>query len=306
MCCALLRGNAERRSFGLFLSTTQPADGSFDRGFRRSARFTADDRVRRALRRIDCAACPAPLVTPTRRIVVSRKLTSAGTRPPRPVAKRSGPARATRRKRLALPDPCVLDRPNLRLAVELCDDGATKRRAVLFRLAKVAAPGGVYVATRRHAEELAELLARHGHSTAFAHGGLDAGQREAARAAFRDGEVDVLVATTALGRGLDESDVRFAFRDRGALRRRSVQDVLARGGDAVLARARGVTATGLGPEPPSAAADGLQDRDAEPPASARGYGMVSVGCSRSSCWVWTRRTTRSFWSQRPPRLSQKK
>ena len=43
------------------------------------------------------------------------------------------------------------------------------------------------------------------------HGGLSRTDREAAQDAFMTGEVEVIVATSAFGMGVDKPDVRFVF-----------------------------------------------------------------------------------------------
>ena len=72
-----------------------------------------------------------------------------------------------------------------------------------------AKPGIVYTATRRDAERLAEDLAAHGVRNAAYHGGMARGSRDAVQEAFMADEIDVIVATTAFGMGVDKPNVRF-------------------------------------------------------------------------------------------------
>ena len=123
----------------------------------------------------------------------------------------SPPVREEIVERLGLgPEPAVVvrgfDRPNIALCVERFVEEADKRAALVERVAQAAKPGIVYAATRRTTEELAEAMG----GVAY-HGGMSAGDRSAAQAAFMEGEADVIVATTAFGMGIDKPDVRFVY-----------------------------------------------------------------------------------------------
>jgi ATP-dependent RNA helicase DeaD len=61
----------------------------------------------------------------------------------------------------------------------------------------------VFARTRGEVEELAEKLAGHGHDTAALHGGMAQEQRDRVLGRFREGALDVLVATDVAARGLD-------------------------------------------------------------------------------------------------------
>ncbi|PZR52497.1 recombinase RecQ [Xylanimonas oleitrophica] len=135
----------------------------------------------------------------------------------------SPPVRDDVVRRLHLRDATVLvrgfGRSNLALQVRRAVGGADKDRAVVEhveaearRAADGSGPGGngiVYVATRRRTTELAEALAAQGLSTAAYHGGMRRAERDEAQRRFTDGEVDVVVATSAFGMGIDKPDVRF-------------------------------------------------------------------------------------------------
>ena len=109
------------------------------------------------------------------------------------------------------------DRPNLRLAVVRCTDVAERRRAVVARAAElVSAPGFaggglVYTASRAETDRLADDLAGRGVRSMGYHAGLRTDRREEVHQAFRDGEVDVVVATSAFGMGIDKPDIRFVL-----------------------------------------------------------------------------------------------
>jgi ATP-dependent DNA helicase RecQ len=117
-------------------------------------------------------------------------------------------------ERLGLRDPLVIvagfDRPNIDLAVDRVADEAAKREALVRAVAAADPPGIVYTATRRRADDLAALLGGEVRAAAY-HGGLGARARRAAQDRFMAGDLDVIVATTAFGLGIDKPDVRFVF-----------------------------------------------------------------------------------------------
>lgn len=67
----------------------------------------------------------------------------------------------------------------------------------------------VFVRTKRRADTCARRLARAGITCGAIHGDRSQAQRERALKSFRTGEVQVLVATDVLARGIDISDVRY-------------------------------------------------------------------------------------------------
>jgi ATP-dependent DNA helicase RecQ len=127
----------------------------------------------------------------------------------------SRPVRDEIVERLGLRDPFVLvrgfDRPNIHLAVESFHDADAKRGALLDAVAEAPKPGIVYAATRAAAEEVAEELGERGLDAAAYHAGLAGGERDETQRRFMDGELDVIVATTAFGMGVDKRNVRFVF-----------------------------------------------------------------------------------------------
>ncbi|MFY1694489.1 MULTISPECIES: RecQ family ATP-dependent DNA helicase [unclassified Solwaraspora] len=125
----------------------------------------------------------------------------------------SPPVREDIVHRLGLTDPHLvvagLDRPNLFLEVAHCPTEDYRWRRLLALLDAETPPGIVYVPTRRAAEELAARLDDAGHPARCYHGGMAAGARERLHEEFLDGQVPVMVATSAFGMGIDKPDVRW-------------------------------------------------------------------------------------------------
>lgn len=125
----------------------------------------------------------------------------------------SAPVREEIVERLRLRDPLVIaegfDRPNLRLEVNRHHEDALKRAAVLEQVVQLPRPGLVYVATRKDTEHYAQSLQEQGLRAAAYHAGRKASERDQVHRDFLDGELDVVVATTAFGMGIDKPDVRF-------------------------------------------------------------------------------------------------
>src|SRR4051795_10717148 len=127
----------------------------------------------------------------------------------------SPPVREEIVERLGMRDPHLLvrgfDRPNIWLGVERFHEAEAKRRALIERVRDEPKPGIVYSATRRLAEELAQDLRDAGVNAEHYHGGMRKGERLEAQERFMDDDVEVIVATTAFGMGVDKPNVRFVF-----------------------------------------------------------------------------------------------
>lgn len=125
----------------------------------------------------------------------------------------SAPIREEIVERLAMRRPRILvggfDRPNIRLAVERHEHEHLKAAAVLASVSEAAKPGLVYVATRKGAEQFAEELRDAGLRAAAYHGGMGARARGDVHESFLNDELDVVVATSAFGMGVDKPNVRF-------------------------------------------------------------------------------------------------
>jgi ATP-dependent DNA helicase RecQ len=125
------------------------------------------------------------------------------------------PVRSEILERLNMHDPHVIvqgfDRPNIWLGVETFQDEHEKKRTFLERVAEAETPGIVYTATRKHAEEVATALQDKGLKAAYYHAGMKAREREQVQEQFMEEQVEIIVATTAFGMGIDKANVRFVF-----------------------------------------------------------------------------------------------
>ncbi|PWK84926.1 ATP-dependent DNA helicase RecQ [Lentzea atacamensis] len=125
----------------------------------------------------------------------------------------SGPVRADIAEHLGLRDAVVIvagfDRPNLHLSARFCTDEDDRGRAVTDWVTGRAGPGLLYVATRRDAERYAADLAGGNLAVAAFHAGMKAADRRQVQDGFMRGDLDVVVATSAFGMGIDKPDVRF-------------------------------------------------------------------------------------------------
>ena len=101
------------------------------------------------------------------------------------------------------------DRPNLHFAVRRMDSEPA-RFAALSHLLRTVTRGSaiVYVPTKNRADGIATVLRWHGFKAAPYHAGLPGPARRALLRRFSDGELRVVVATTAFGMGIDKPDVR--------------------------------------------------------------------------------------------------
>ncbi|HEX8497890.1 MAG TPA: RecQ family ATP-dependent DNA helicase [Actinomycetales bacterium] len=101
------------------------------------------------------------------------------------------------------------DRPNLFLEVRHFGDDAAKRADVVDHVGGQQMPGLVYTGTRKDTEAYATALQDKGLRARAYHAGLRAADRRAVHDEFLAGELDVVVATSAFGMGIDKPDVRF-------------------------------------------------------------------------------------------------
>jgi ATP-dependent DNA helicase RecQ len=127
----------------------------------------------------------------------------------------SPPVRADIVERLGLREPAVVvagfDRPNLHLSASVFADADTRRREVVERVAELPGPGLVYCSSRNDTVSYAQALLDRGVRAAAYHAGRRAVDRNRVHEQFMGGAVDVVVATSAFGMGIDKPDVRFVL-----------------------------------------------------------------------------------------------
>ena len=95
------------------------------------------------------------------------------------------------------------------IGVEVVERGPAHRAEVVRRLLEDPSrrPAIVYAPTRKEADALAEELSPRLRVAAY-HAGLRASVRDDVQSAFLGGELEVVIATTAFGMGIDKADVR--------------------------------------------------------------------------------------------------
>ncbi len=71
--------------------------------------------------------------------------------------------------------------------------------------------GIIYCQTVRDTEKIADWLTKKGFNAKAYHGGLDAHERESLEDDFKNNDIDIIVATVALGMGFDKPDVFYVF-----------------------------------------------------------------------------------------------
>lgn len=97
------------------------------------------------------------------------------------------------------------ERKNLAYIVRRATDKYTE---LVHILNSVNGSAIVYVRSRRHAKELAQLMDAAGMSATFYHAGLDHAIKDQRQKAWQSDEARIMVATNAFGMGIDKPDVR--------------------------------------------------------------------------------------------------
>jgi ATP-dependent DNA helicase RecQ len=130
----------------------------------------------------------------------------------------AGPVRDDIVERLHLRNPRVVvagfGRENLALRVERCTDQSDQVDKVVAEVAgrrdgRGTGLGILYCRTRRSTESYAARLVDEGLRATVYHAGLGSRARQQAHESFHRGDVDVVVATSAFGMGIDKPDVRY-------------------------------------------------------------------------------------------------
>lgn len=102
-------------------------------------------------------------------------------------------------------------RPNLEMRVTACRDHERPALLVERMRQRPAGPAIVYVCLQRHAEFVADHLAKNEFNARAYHAGMAAEERVAVQDGFMNGTIDVICATIAFGMGVDKSDIRYIY-----------------------------------------------------------------------------------------------
>lgn len=86
-----------------------------------------------------------------------------------------------------------------------------KEKQLLRLLPKLKGTGIIYVKTRRACEGLSALLSNEGFASCFYHAGVDDAVKAKNQAAWIANHIQIMVATTAFGMGIDKGDVRWVI-----------------------------------------------------------------------------------------------
>lgn len=105
------------------------------------------------------------------------------------------------------------DRPNLHYAVHRVARVRDRNRRLCDLVSRRAGPVVVYAQTRNRVERVAALLTAAGTATVSYHAGQAPEVRRRTQDRFMRGEVEVIVATSAFGMGVDKADVRLVVHD---------------------------------------------------------------------------------------------
>jgi len=124
-------------------------------------------------------------------------------------------ARADILRVLRIPDAEVVvtsfDRPNLRFLTTKVRDDRERFALIRARVRDAAGASLIYTPTRRLTELVTRALLRTSVRAAPYHAGLSTGIRRRVLRAFLSNQVNVIVATSAFGMGIDKPDVRYVL-----------------------------------------------------------------------------------------------
>jgi len=126
------------------------------------------------------------------------------------------PVQADITRQLRMRDPQIIvsdfDRPNISLAVRRARHDRPEDQAIDDRTVEVVlahdGPALVYALSHARCESLAKRLGLDAYRAEAYHAGLPAAKRSEIQDAFYAGRLDVVVATSAFGMGIDKPDVR--------------------------------------------------------------------------------------------------
>jgi ATP-dependent DNA helicase RecQ len=101
------------------------------------------------------------------------------------------------------------NRPNLKLIIKQKQNTQAKIESLLEQYKKDSVI--IYCFSKSETETLAAKLSKLGHRALAYHGGMSAAQRKKSQDLFIRDEVNIIVATTAFGMGIDKSNVRLVI-----------------------------------------------------------------------------------------------
>ena len=102
-------------------------------------------------------------------------------------------------------------RENLNIVVTERDNKALSNMILDIKTTYKGLSGIVYAISRKNCEKLTETLVENGIKAETYHAGLSSKQRRLVQSSWKDGTLQVVVATIAFGMGIDKADVRFVF-----------------------------------------------------------------------------------------------
>ncbi len=102
-------------------------------------------------------------------------------------------------------------RPNLRYEVEQVENEEARLRSALAHAKARTGSGIIYARSREKCEQVARTLEQKGVRALHYHAGLESSERSRVQEAFLQGRIQVIVATTAFGMGIDKSDIRWVL-----------------------------------------------------------------------------------------------
>lgn len=102
-----------------------------------------------------------------------------------------------------------MDRPNIHLSVHRADGIPAKLTLCDNLLRDLKGMGLVYCSTRENTELVNDYLQYKGHSTVAYHAGMESEEKRKIQTGFQQNAYRTVVATTALGMGIDKKDIRY-------------------------------------------------------------------------------------------------
>lgn len=105
-----------------------------------------------------------------------------------------------------------VDRPNIYLHTEHFQQRKDKKERLSQLISTLKGPGLVYFSSRNEATQMArELQQETGQRIAAYHGGLENTERFRIQQQFMQGQLDVIMATSAFGMGIDKDNIRYVI-----------------------------------------------------------------------------------------------